>query len=177
MHFKAALAMMESSLWAQCQTQLNGATVKSANHFIKVNPKLFSFVQFLGLLYQDIAKVLIDTPVLFLVRFRKCGFRHDLKSRPMQVLRTKIKSSLNISQTTAISELCKAHYQKPVSAIGLYGMSITVISFDALAEFILGEERNKLRKDCFAFIHGLQELALMPFRKLTSSNRKIISAL
>ena len=41
----------------------------------------------------------------------------------------------------------------------------------------LGEERHKLREDCFAFIHGLQELALMPFRKLANSNRKIIFAL
>ena len=54
---------------------------------------------------------------------------------------------------------------------------VTVISFDALAEFILGEERHNLCEDCFAFIHGLQELALMPFRKLTSSNRKIIFAM
>ena len=102
---------------------------------------------------------------------------HNLKSRPIQLLRTKIKSSLNISQATAISELCKAHYQKLISATELYGMSVTFIPFDALAEFILGEERRKLRKDCFAFIHGLEELALMPFRKLTSSNRKIIFAL
>ena len=176
-HFKATLAMMESCPWTQCQTQLNGATVKSTNHFIKVNPKLFSFVQFLSLLYQDIAKVLVDTPILFLVRLCKCRFGHNLKSRPIQVLRTKIKSSLNISQATAISELRKAHYQKLISAIELYGMSVTFIPFDALAEFILGEERHKLREDCFTFIHSLQELALMPFRKLTSSNRKIIFAL
>ena len=68
-------------------------------------------------------------------------------------------------------------YQKLISAIELYGMSVTFISFDALAEFILSEETHKLREDCFAFIHGLQELALMPFRKLTSFNRKIIFAL
>ena len=55
-HFKTSLAMMESCPWAQCQTQLNSAAVKSTNHFIKVNPKLFPFVQFLSLLYQDIAK-------------------------------------------------------------------------------------------------------------------------
>ena len=63
---------MESCPWTQCQTQLNGAAVKSTNHFIKVNPKVFSFVQFLSLLYQDIAKVLIDMPILFLVRLCKC---------------------------------------------------------------------------------------------------------
>ena len=177
MHFKASLTMMESCPWTQCQTQFNGAAIKGANHFIKVNPKLFSFVQLLSFLYQDIAKVLIYTPILFLVRFRKCRFWHNLKSRPIQVLRTKIKSSLNISQATAISELCKAHYQELISAIELYSMPITVISFDALAEFILGEKRNKLREDCFAFIHGLQELALMPFCKLTNSNRKIFFVL
>lgn len=55
--------------------------------------------------------------------------------------------------------------------------TLPFIPFDALAKFILGEERHKLREDCFAFIHGLQELALMPFRKLASSNRKIIFAL
>lgn len=177
MHLETSFAMMESCLWAQCQTQLNGTAVKSANHFIKVNPKLFSFIQLLSLLYQDIAKVLIDTPILFLVRLCKSRFRHNLKSRPIQVLRTKIKSSLNISQATAISELCKAHYLKLISATELYSMPVTIISFDAFAKFILGEERHKLREDCFAFIHGLQEPALMPFCKLTSSNRKIIFAL
>lgn len=64
-HFKAAPAMMESCPWIQSQTQLNGAAVKSANHFIKVNPKFFSFVQFLSFLYQDMAKVLVDTLILF----------------------------------------------------------------------------------------------------------------
>lgn len=177
MHLETSFAMVESCPWTQCQTRLNGTVVKSANHFIKVNPKLFSFVQLLSLLYQDIAKVLIDTPILFLVRLCKCRFRHNLKSRPIQVLRTKFKSSLNISQATAISELCKAHYQKLISAIELYGMSVTIIPFDTLAEFILGKERHKLHEDCFAFIHGLQELALMPFRKLTSSNRKMIFTL
>lgn len=58
-------------------------------------------------------------------------------------------SSLDTSQATAISELCKIHYQKQTSAVELYSMSIIFISFDALAEFILDEERHKLRKDCF----------------------------
>lgn len=177
MYFKATLAMMESCPWAQCQTQLNGTAIKSANHFIKVNPNFFSFVQFLSLLYQYIAEVLIDAPILFLVRFCKCRFRHNLKSRPIQVLRTKIKSSLNIPQATAISELCKAHYQKLISAIELYSMSVSFISFDSLAEFILGEERHKLREDCFTFIHSLQKSALMPCCKLKNSNRKIFLAL
>ena len=56
-------------------------------------------------------------------------------------------------------------------------LHVTVISFESLAEFILGEERHKLREDCFVFLHGLQELALMPLRKLTSSNRKVIFVL
>ena len=47
----------------------------------------------------------------------------------------------------------------------------------SLAEFIPDEERHKLREDCFAFIHGLQEVALMQFCKLTSSNRKVIFTL
>ena len=32
-------------------------------------------------------------------------------------------------------------YQKLISAIELYGMSVTFIPFDALAEFILGDIR------------------------------------
>lgn len=129
MHLETSFAMMKSCPRTERKAQLNGAAIEGSNHFIKVNPEFFSFVQFLSLLYPDIAKVLIDTPILFLVRLCKCRFRHNLKSRPIQVLRTKIKSSLNISQATAISELCKAHYQKLISAIELYGMSVTIIPF------------------------------------------------
>lgn len=91
-------------------------------------------------------------PILFRISLNKCRFRHYLKSGPIQVLRTKIKSCLNISQSTAISELCKAHYQKQVLAIELYSMLVTFISFDALAGFILCEESHELREDCFCLI-------------------------
>ena len=119
----------------------------------------------------------LDMQIL-LIHLTKICYLSGIILRPdLQVLRSKIKSSLNISQTTAISELCKAHYQKLISAIELYSMSVTVISFDAFAEFILGEERHKLREDCFTFIHGLQEPALIPFCKLKNSNRKIFFVL
>lgn len=67
MYLEAALNIIESCPLVQCQTQLNGVTVKCANHFIKINSEFFSPVQFLGILYQDIAKILIDAPIIFLV--------------------------------------------------------------------------------------------------------------
>ena len=139
---------------------------KSASHFIKVNSKFSSFVQFLVFMYQDTTKFLVDMPTLSLVCFSRCRLSHNLKVKSIQVLHTKIKSRLNISQTTANNELCKAHYQKLISVIELYNMAIIVIPFDVLAKFILRKEKNKLHEDYFAFINSLQELALMQIRKL-----------
>jgi len=107
----------------------------------------------------------------------RCRVGHGHKDRPdvkntNQFIKANPKFVTTCLSSPTISEMCKAHYQKLISAIELYSMSVTFIPFDALAEFILGEDRHKLREDCFAFIHGLQELALMPFRKLTSSNQK-----
>ena len=177
MHLEPTFAVMKCCPWAERKTQLNGAAIEGANHFVKVNSQLLAGIKVLRLLYQDIAKVLIYTPIMLLVRFRKGGLRHYLQARPIQVLRTKVKCGLNVSQTASVCELSKAHHKELVPAIELDGVPVAFVATHTLAEFIFGKERHKLCEDCFTLVHGLREAAQMPSRKLTSSNRKIIFAL
>lgn len=176
-HLEAAFSVMKRSPRAERKTQLNGAAVESTNHFVKINSQLLTGIKLLRLLYQDIAKVLINTPITLLVRFCKGRFGHYLQARSIQVLRTKVKRGLNIPQTASVCELSKAHHKELVPAIELDSVPVAFVAIHTLAEFIFGEERHKLCEDCFALVHGLREAAQMPLRKLTSSNRKIIFAL
>ena len=173
-HLDSAFPVMKFSPWAQCKTQFNRTAVKCTHHFFKVHSKLLAFVKFLCLLYQDIAKVLVDTPILLLVRFGKRGFGHNLQSGTVQIMRAQIESRFNVPQSSPVSELGKAHHKKLVPAIELDGMSVASVALDTLAEFIFRNERHKLREDCFSFIHCLREMSLWSSCKLTCSNRKII---
>ena len=176
-HLEAALSVMKCCPGTERKTQINGAAVKGANHLVKVDSQLLAGIKVLRLLYQNIAKVLIDTPIMLLVRFRKGGLRHHLQTRPIQVLRAKVKRSLDIPQAASVCELSKAHHKELVPAIELDGVPVAFVATHTLAEFIFGEERHKLCEDCFTLVHGLREVASLPFRKHTSSNRKIIFAL
>ena len=176
-HLDATFSVMKCCPRAERKAQLNGAAIESASHLVKVNSQLLASIKVLRLLYQDIAKVLIDTPITFLVRFCKGRFGHYLQARSIQVLRTKVKRGLNIPQTASVCELSKAHHKELVPAIELDSVPVAFVAIDTLAEFIFDEERHKLCEDCFTLVHGLREAAQMPLRKLTSSNRKIIFAL
>lgn len=177
MHFECPFTVMKLGPWAKLKAKLYGAAVKGINHLVKVNSKLFSFVEAFGLLHQNLSKVLIYMPILLLVRFCKGGFRHNFKPGSIKVLGTEVKGRLNISQTTSVCELGKAHHQKLVPATVLDGMPVALIAANTLAEFVIGIKKHKLCEDCFAFIHCLQEEASVPFCKHRSSNRKIIYAL
>ena len=155
MHPEPILAMMKSCPRTERKAQLNGAAIVGANHLVKVYSQLLASIKVLGFLYQNIAKVLIYTPFSLLVRFCKGGFRHHLQPGPVQILRSKAKSCLNISQAVSVSELSEAHHKELVPAIELDCMPVTFVAIDTLAEFIFGEERHKLCEDCFTLVHGL----------------------
>ncbi len=177
MHLDSSLAMMKRSPWTEGKAQFNSATVKCTDHLVKVYSQLLAGIKVLRLLYQNVAKVLIDTPIALLIGFCKGGFGHYFQSRPIQVLRAKVKCGLNISQAASVRELSKAHRKELVPAIELDGVPVTFVATNTLAEFIFGKERHKLCEDCFTLVHSLRETAQMPLRKLTSSNRKIILSL
>ena len=160
------LPVMKCRPGAQRQAELNRAAVKGADHFIKIKSKLVALVQFFCLMYQYIAKILVYPPIPLFVRFRKRGSRDNLQSGPIQVLRTKVKGCLNISQSAPVRELGKAHRHKLVTASEFDGMSIAFIALDALGKFVFSEERHKLRKDCSTLIQGLRGLALVPSANL-----------
>ncbi len=176
MHLEAAFSVMECCPGTERKTQPDGAAVKGANHLVKINSQLLASIKVLRLLYQNIAQVLIDTPISLLIRFCKGGLRHNLQPGPIQVLRAKVKCGLNIPQTASVCELSKAHHKELVPAIELDGVPVAFVATNTLAEFIFGKERHKLCEDCFTLVHSLREAAYMPLRKLTSSNRKIIFA-
>ena len=98
MHLDRSFPMVKLSPWTKLQTQLNSATVKGIDHFIQVKSKFLCLIRFLCLSYQDLCKVLIDTPILLLIRFCQGGFWHCLDTRTVKARRTKVKCSLYVSQ-------------------------------------------------------------------------------
>ena len=176
MHLDCSFPMMKLIPWTNLQTQLNSATVKGIDHFIQVKSKFLSLIRLLCLSYQDLCKVLIDTPILLFIRFCQGGFWHWLDTRTVKVRRTKVKCSLYVSQPGAVSELCKAHYHELVTASKLDGVSVTLIAIDTLLKFICVYKRHNLRKYCFSFVHSLQNWLFIPSYKTMISNRKILLA-
>ena len=177
MHLDSAFSVMKCCPGAQRQAELDCTAVEGTNHFLKIKSKRVALIQFFSLMYQHIAKALVYPPILLLVRFRKGRSRDNLQPRPVQVLRTETKSSLNISQSAPIRKLGKTHRHKLVTASEFDGVPVAFVALDTLGKFIFGEERHKLREDCFTLVHGLRGPALVSVCKLTSSNRKIIFAL
>ena len=155
MHLERPLAMMELRPGAKFQAQLDGTAVERIDHLFKTNPQLLVIVEILGLLDQNHRKVLIDTPILLLVGFRKRGFGHHLDACPIPVA-AEVKCSLYISQTGSVGELSKAHHHELVTAIELDGVSVSVVTVDTLLELIFVDERHNLGKDGFSFVHGLR---------------------
>ena len=155
MHLERALSMVELCPGTQLKTQFNGTAVKRIYHLFKTNPQLFILVKLRGFLHQGHRKVLIDTPILLLVGLRKRGSRHHLKPGTIEVS-AEVKCSLNISQTSPVSELSKAHHHELVTAIELDGVPVTFVAVDTLLELVFVEERHDLSEDCFSFVHGLR---------------------
>lgn len=97
--------MMKCRQWTKFQTQLYVAAVREIDHPVQVKAKFLTSVNILSMLHQNLRKVLIDTPVLLLIRFCQSGFGHSLKSRPIEIRSAEVKCSLNISQPRHASEL------------------------------------------------------------------------
>ena len=135
--------------------QFNATAVKYKNHPFKTSQKVFILVKLRGFLHQDYRKVLIDTPILLLVGLRQSGSGHHLDARPVEVS-AEVKCSLNISQTSSVSELSKAHHHELVTAIELDGVPVTLVAVDTLLELVFVKERHDLSEDCFSFVHGLR---------------------
>ena len=174
MHLDCSYLMMKLNSWTKLQTQLNSAAVKGIDHFIQVKSNFLSPICFLCLSYQNLCKVLIDTPILPFVRFAQGGFGHYLDTRTVKIRRTKVKCSLYVSQLGPVRELSKAHYHELVTASEFDGVPVTLIAVDALLKFVCVYKRHNLCKYCFSFVHSLQNWLFIPSCKTMISNRKIL---
>ena len=159
MHFDGAFLMMEGRPRAQRKTKVDGGAVESIDHLVKIDAKLLSVIKILCSLHQTFSKVLIDTPILLLVRFRQGGLGHCLESGPVQILSAEVKCSLNISQTRTVGELRKAHHQELVPAVELDRMPVAAVAVDTLLELVFVDERHDLREDGFTLVHDLRTAA------------------
>ena len=157
-HLESAFPMMELRPGTQFQTELYRAAVEHIYHLFKTNPQLFILVKCRGFLHQSHCKVLIDTPILLLIDFRKSGSRHYLDARPVEVS-AEVKCSLNVSQTDPVGELSKAHHHELVTAVELDGVTVAFVAVDTLLELVFVNERHDLSEDCFSLVHGLRMAA------------------
>lgn len=151
MHLDCSSLMMKLSSWTKLQTQLNSAAVKGIDHFIQVKSNFLSLICFLCLSYQNLCKVLIDTPILPFVRFAQGRFGHYLDTRTVKIRRTKVKCSLYVSQLGPVRELSKAHYHELVTASEFDGVPVpvTLIAVDALLKFVCVYKRHNLANIVF----------------------------
>ena len=150
-----SLAVMELCPRAQLQTEIDRAAIERIYHLLKTNPQLFILVERGGFLNQSHRKVLIDTPILLLVGLCKRRSGHHLDTRPVEVS-AEVKCSFNVSQTSPVGELGKAHHHELVTTVELDGVPVALVAVDTLFEFIFVEERHELSEDCFSFVHGLR---------------------
>jgi hypothetical protein len=61
----------------------------------------------------------------------------------------RMQTGLNVSQTTSAGELCEGHGEVLIPTGEVTHSTVSLILFDALVEFVTGDELKKLRK------HGL----------------------
>lgn len=177
MHLDYSSLMMKLSLWTKRQTQLNSAAVKGTDHFIHVKSKFLSLICFLYLSYQNLCKVLIDSSILLFARFSKGVFGHGLNTGTIKVRRTKVKCSIYVTQPGPVPKLNKVHYHELVTASEFDCVPVTLISIDALLNFVYVYKKHSLCKYCFSFVHRLQDWLFIPSCKTMISNRKILFSL
>ena len=170
MHLDCSL-MMKLNPRTKFQTQLNSTTIKGIDYFIQVKSKSLSLICFLCLLYQNLCKVLMNTPTLLFIRYSQGGFWHYLDTKTVKVRRTKVKCSLYVSKPGPVHELSKAHYHELVMASEIDGMPVTLITIHTLLKFICVYKRHNLRKYCFFFVHSLQNWLFVPSCKTMISNQ------
>ena len=173
MHLDCSI-MMKLNPRTKFQTQLNSAAVKGIDHFIQIKSKFLFLICFFCLSYRSLWKVLVDTPILFFIRFSQRGFGHYLDTRTVKVRRTEVKCSLYISHTRSVRELSNAHYYELLTASELDSVPVTLIAVDALLKFVCVYKRHNLCKYCFSFVHSLQNWLFIPSYKTMISNRKIL---
>lgn len=75
---------------------------------------------------------MIDTLVRLLIRLCQGGLGHSLQSGSIGGLSTEVKSSLNVPQSESVSKLNKAHDHELVPVSELNGMSVALVTVDAL---------------------------------------------
>ena len=177
MHFERTSTMMESGPRAKFETQFVGTAVKGINHLVKIDTKLLVGIKFLCLTYQNLSKVLINMPILILISFCKRGPGHCLKPRSVEVLSAEVEGCFNVSQAGTVGELGKTHHHELITAFELYRVSVALVAVDTFLKLIFINKRHNLCKDCFSFIHSLQNVVQMPIHKTMISNRKIILSL
>lgn len=156
---KEGVVEMEGRPRAKSQAEIDGGTVEGIYHLIQINAKLLSLIKILCSQHQLFGKVLINTPILLLVRFCEGRPGHRLESRPIQILSAEVKCSLDISQSRTVGELREAHHQELVPAIELDRVTITAIAVDALLKLVFVDERHDLREDGFTLVHDLRMAA------------------
>lgn len=176
MHFERTSTMMESGPRAKFETQFDGTAVKGINHLVKIDTKLLVGIKFLCLTYQNLSKVLINMPILLLISFCKRGPGHCLEPRSVEILSAEAEGCFNVSQAGTVGELGKTHHHELITAFELYRVSVALVAVDTFLKLIFINKRHNLCKDCFSFIHSLQNVTQMPIHKTMISNRKIISA-
>ena len=103
---------------------------------------------------QDLGKVAVNPPIPVFIGISQ-GAAGDLTSDPnmVELLLHSAQTALDIAKTFAIGQLGKCHAEKLIIACKRARAVVTVISIDALTEFLLGQKIDYLGENRLTLVH------------------------
>lgn len=152
-HLCATFVVVQACPRAELEAELDGTAVESINHAVNIKSGRSIFIQLPCPCNQNLAEVMVYTPVLGLIDMGKCGTLYVLDTTRIELGRQGYQRCVNAAEAHLLGELCKAHHHKLVSAFEPDGMSVAIVSLYAFVELISWHERHYLSEYCLSLIH------------------------
>lgn len=115
-HLNSSPVMMKPGPWAKFETQFYRAAVKSIGHLVKPQPEVVPGIKLLCFPNQILSKIMIDTPVLFLIHLTECRARDETQTGMVKLLLKSRQGGLIGTKALLRGELCERHNHELVAA-------------------------------------------------------------
>jgi len=142
------LGLAKVSPWKDRQTQVDSNGVERKDSLIQVQREGLVLVEVSGTVDQMDAEVLIDQKVPLAVGIGQSRAR-DLapETHPVEFVSMRMQTGLDVSQTIPARELGEGHREVLIPAGEVAHPTVSLISIDALVEFVTGDELEQLSKN------------------------------
>ena len=154
MKLDSALGSTEMCPGKQRKTKVDGCGVQGIGSLSKVDPNVFSGIEILSPLDEDLSKVPENPPIPALVGIGQgasCDFPTD--SGMVQFAFHSAQTGNNISQTLPESQLSEEHDGELSITTERPNPTIPLISIDTVVEFVSRKEIQQLKKNYSSIVH------------------------